>query len=430
MNLATTNFKEAVIVGTEFTNCDLSSSNIQKAQILFCSLEGADLRGCECEGGFRIVSSRLQRTNLSGLNLHGCRLKNVDLTGSILCGCQLVEVNLEGFQLEQVNFSGANLTRANLKNAKLQGAMFNDANLTAATLEGADAPNVDFAGAELVATKFDRANLEGSNFMSWVPTFVSSGDGTLRISVTHKPDVKFSDCSFIEANLSNTLLGMSIAAARTYWRRLAWRYVSRTKPRFDLTAPTRLKPSLLDVKQPYQGYLDGRKYTMDFDEEDSSNCPKYEEIVLRGLSNLNFEGAIFANAVLENAQLMSCKFNRADLRRASLSGANFSECEMRGAQLQAQSLPGVILEGAELDEANLTNADLMTTKLGRASVNSTVFIRARITPQLAELLKRTKAIMTKPANSQFLDGKPCVFSRPQTASSAKTAHSTASPAWS
>merc|ERR1712224_412772 len=141
---------------------------------------------------------------------------------------------------------------------------------------------------------------------------------------------------------------------------------------------------------------------------------------------MNFRAADLIGAHLVNANMPSAILDQADLRRAGLTGASFINCSMRGTQLQAQCLRGVDLSKTNMDEANLTNADLRHIKAMAASCKSAVFIRATLTATQREQVMRGKAVMSKPPNSQFLDGFPMIMSRP---ASARTESSAASRAW-
>lgn len=414
--LERTNLQEAVLIGAQLDGSDLSNSILSRAQFLFCSMEHADLRSCTMDGGMRMVSCVLRRSNLHGLDFRELRLKNVDLSGAILCNCNLQGVDMSGFKLNQVNFTGARMERAKLHNAQLQGAMFNDAKLRGTSFDGAEAPGCDFAGADMVKAVFDRANLRGSNFMPWLPTFVSSGDGVLRIAVNHKSSVLLNEASFVEAILDGAILSLGASAASRYWTTLAYRYVSPSKPRFDLTVPTRVKSSLLDVTHPLSTYLAGREFRLDFEDADAEASEATPPALrLSGMGSLNMRGASLVGAIIENASLPGANLEHADLRRALLSGTSMMNSNMRSALLQAQDLSGVDLSGANLDEANLTNADLTKMKALPVSFTQAVFIRARVTPQMREILIRGKGILSKPPNSQFLDGFPMIMSRPASA---------------
>jgi len=359
----------------------------------------------------------MRGVNMAFLNFRDLRLKHEDLSGAILCGCNLSEVDMSGFILEHVNFCGANLERASLKGSKLRGSIFVDANLRCASLEDVDAPGVDFAGADMTKAKFDGANLENANFMPWLPTFVSSGDGSLRIAINHRVELKLGDATFRNACLNGALFALGTAAADTYWRVMAYRYLSTSKPRFDLTAPGRVKHSLLSIQQSLSMFLVDLKYQLaSFRDEDAAGRTGSAGNAMAGLS---FQGSSFKGTDFEHSSLTGCCFDGSDLRRAKLSGACLANASLKGAQLQVQKLVGVDLSGAILDEANLTNSDLTQVKKNTdlsASFKNTICIRTKFCRDTADMLARTKvAVLSKPPNCQFLDGSPIIRSRPVSA---------------
>jgi len=415
--LPKTNLSEAIIVGTTLNGADLSNSDLSRTQILFSSLNGVDMRDVIMEGGTRFVSCVMTRINLTGLNLVDIRLKHVDLTGAIMCGANLAGADFSGFFLEHVNFTGSNLEGAILRGAHLKGAMFNDCNLRGAVLEAADAPGVDFAGSDMRQAVFDGANLCGANFMPWLPAFVSSGDGTLRIALNQKKELHLAGASFRECCLDEAIFDLSSEGAMLYWGQMAYRYLSTSKPRFDLTMPGRAIGSLLDAPTPLKSFLNEVQYTLSvFEDEDASNRTGETG---DGMSGICLSGSSLVGAHFADALLADCDFDYCDLRRARLEGADLSHASFKGALLQAQRLERCDLTKTILDEANLTNADLTgvlaNTELS-ASFESAVCVRARLRVPLQDMLQASKvAVMNKPANSQFLDGSPLIKSRPATA---------------
>ena len=101
----------AVLIGADFSNTDLSGAN----------LSGADFTG-----------AYLFRANLSGADLIGANLFGADFTRANLSGA-----NFTGADFTDANLFGADLTRADLTLVNLTGANFTDVNLTRANFTGA-----------------------------------------------------------------------------------------------------------------------------------------------------------------------------------------------------------------------------------------------------------------------------------------------------
>ena len=91
--------------------CNLSGSNLKKADLVGAKLQGADLSGA----------------NLSMANLRRADPQGANLTGADLSFANLPGADLRGSNLKQVNFKGANLIKADLTGAQLEGADFSEA---------------------------------------------------------------------------------------------------------------------------------------------------------------------------------------------------------------------------------------------------------------------------------------------------------------
>lgn len=98
------------------------------------------------------------------------------------------------------------------------------------------------------------------------------------------------------------------------------------------------------------------------------------------LSALEFAGADWRSAVLQNADLSVVNLRGADLRRANLRGADLRRARLDGAQLQGADLTeaqmsnavlrSAVLAGSTLDRAMLRNADLSYADLTGASMRA------------------------------------------------------------
>jgi len=120
------------------------------------------------EAKYRIVGNikRLNRLNISAINLISCYLYEAILPRLNLQGAKLQFANLEGAELKGANLEGANFWRTKLQNAYLWNAKLQSANLREAVLQGAD-----LTGANLQHAILQEAKLQGANFCDTDLTF-------------------------------------------------------------------------------------------------------------------------------------------------------------------------------------------------------------------------------------------------------------------
>jgi uncharacterized protein YjbI with pentapeptide repeats len=121
-------------------------------------LEGAFLRG------LGIDQLRLQRFDLSGIELQSAFLNEPDFRESNLVGAKFTMACLRKADLQDANLKKAILVGADLRNANLKGARLRDANLEGADLRGADLngailTNADMQGAKLFTSDLAHADL-------------------------------------------------------------------------------------------------------------------------------------------------------------------------------------------------------------------------------------------------------------------------------
>lgn len=119
---------------------DLSGTLMNRANLAFCQLPGADLREAD------LSNSDLSDTDLSGADLQFSVLTNTNFAGAIF-----EDANLQG-----VHLWGNNLTGANLSNAKLQDTDF-AGSITGPILSGD--PDEDFGDAILAGADLSGADL-------------------------------------------------------------------------------------------------------------------------------------------------------------------------------------------------------------------------------------------------------------------------------
>jgi hypothetical protein len=114
-------------------------------------LEGARLHG------LGIGQLRLERFDLSGIELPFAFLNEPDFRGS-----RLVDANFNMACLRKAHLEDANLKRATLLAADLRNASLEGAHLPAAHLEGADLRRADLRGADLSGAILTNARMKGA----------------------------------------------------------------------------------------------------------------------------------------------------------------------------------------------------------------------------------------------------------------------------
>jgi hypothetical protein len=153
------------------TRIDLSVCFLRKANLRETNLEGTNLWIANLEGAF-LQLANLKGAYLNGTNLQGARMEGSNLEGAKLEGANLQVANLittnlqgvwmEGSNLEGANLEGANLQAANLIATNLQGAWMEDSNLEGANLEGANLQAANLIATNLQGAYLKEANLQGA----------------------------------------------------------------------------------------------------------------------------------------------------------------------------------------------------------------------------------------------------------------------------
>ena len=113
------------------------------------------------EAKFRIVGNirRLNRNDITAIDLSQCYLKSVKLYSVVLQGALLYRTNLEGAYLRDTDLRGAYIEKANLRRADLQQANLSRADLTGASLQDADLREADLREAHLGEADLREADL-------------------------------------------------------------------------------------------------------------------------------------------------------------------------------------------------------------------------------------------------------------------------------
>lgn len=95
----------------------------------------------------------------AGVDWHGCRLDRLDLSGVDLSGARLRDARAAGVRLTRARLSGADLAYADLAGAGLGQADLVGATLTGTNLRGADLTGADLGGADLSYADLYQARL-------------------------------------------------------------------------------------------------------------------------------------------------------------------------------------------------------------------------------------------------------------------------------
>ena len=131
----------------------LNRHNISDIDLVNCHLAKTNLGHTNLSGG------NLNSANVSNSNLVRCNLKNARMNQTNLEGSNLNQAQLQKSFASGANFKGASLMKANLSEAFLIKANFANAFLTEANLRGAIVMGVDFENATLY--KADLREAEG-----------------------------------------------------------------------------------------------------------------------------------------------------------------------------------------------------------------------------------------------------------------------------
>ena len=134
-------------------NADCENWETMKADFSDCDLSHTNLRG-----------ANLSYANLSHTNLRGADLRGADLSYAYLRGTNLWGANVSYANLSHTNLRGADLSYANLNHTNLRGADLRDADLSHTNLRGAD-----LRGADLSHANLSYANLSYAKEVPYIP---------------------------------------------------------------------------------------------------------------------------------------------------------------------------------------------------------------------------------------------------------------------
>ena len=209
--------------------------------------------------------------------------------------------------------------------------------------------------------------------------------------------VDFSNCSFVQADLSGTHLnGALLMQTNLTWAELSGIHLREaflmnarldgatleeaTLDSANLTGNTSLRAANLTGASLYEAKLWGGN--LEATNLEGANLTKTLLIAVNlsraflkeaDLSEAHLEGADLSEAHLEEADLSEAWFTEADLSEAHLEGADLS-----GANLEEADLSEVHLEEADLSEAWFTEADLSEAHLEGADLSEATLEHATL----------------------------------------------------
>lgn len=125
-NITDIDLVDCTLRNINLNNADLSGSNLNSAELSNCSLLGIKLNGC-----------RLNQANFENSNLNSSEFIKSYATGANFSDSYLIKSNFEGAYLIKSDFENAFLIEANLRNSIVSDANFENASLYKADLRGA-----------------------------------------------------------------------------------------------------------------------------------------------------------------------------------------------------------------------------------------------------------------------------------------------------
>lgn len=128
----------------DLSAADLCYLKMPKGNLSDANLAGAKLNRSE------FYNALLFNTNFSNTDLSFVKFNGANLSGANLSGAKLINTDYYDAILKGANFSGADLSGASLKHADLTNANFSNADLSGATLaESFNIESANFSGADL-----------------------------------------------------------------------------------------------------------------------------------------------------------------------------------------------------------------------------------------------------------------------------------------
>ena len=226
-------------------------------------------------------------------------------------------MELHGLEMRNMNLCGANFSGAVLRECDMGHGSFDDCDFTGAALHAVQAGSASFE-----QSNFTGARFEGCNF--WAADFECAD---------------FTRAVFEDTNLHNaTLDGCTFYGARFEHTDLS-------------EASTLLAKGLTDSKgQAILEVIQARHTLWRYGETDGQRA----DFTRKGVTNLDFSGKNFDDALFCEAELYRCDFTGCSLDCADFTGAKLYDCYFTDA----------LLDGADFSRAELVDCEGFDTLTG------------------------------------------------------------------
>ena len=220
-----------------------------------------------------------------------------------LSGTMLYSLDLHGKDLSTANFSGAVLRECDMTNGS-----FDDCNFSRASFYAVQAGSASFEQSNFTGARFENCNFWAADF--------ECGDFTRAVfEGTNLHNTTLDGCTFYGAQLNSTDLS---------------------------TASTDLAKGLPDSKAQALVEVAHARHTLwCYGEPDGQRA----DFTRKGVTNLDFSGRNFDDALFCEAELYRCDFTGCSLDCADFTGAKLYDCDFTGA----------VIDGADFSGAELTD---------------------------------------------------------------------------
>lgn len=403
-DLTKANFQHAILTGTVFKG----ALSLAGADFTSAVMYGTDFSGCDLSTAIFGPSPRFsldptKPTKFIGATIPFASLgkvwNNLDLTNANITGLpsDLSQLQASGAVLPGFSFAGKILNNAHFIGSKLAGADFTGAQLNNAVFTSlTDLTGAKFPGCPMSFAVFDTATLTRANFagasMNGVSLLQTRMDGTVFDGV----DVTV--CSFSQpprfSSAPTNLTSFRNATIDYSTLLKVWTCLDLTGAIIvGLTSAVDL--SYLQAQYTVLGALDLSGYTLtqsDFTGATLNATKFIGPSTKLGYACFNgatgpavrFDGAFLQNVTFEAnpANSVNAVFQNAVYSNADLTNAGF-----RGADLTGAHLVQALLHGATLTNMTLAGADLTGAQMGTQSLLFSVTNPTQYQQLLAELTK-------------------------------------------
>lgn len=202
------NISYALAVGTDFSDTNLSGTDLRSTWLTDANLAGGDVRDANFSNavltGANLSDTAMARADFTGATvqrvLGQLRASNATFDNAIMSGnhffaksnfsrASLMNADMSYSWFMLGKFVNAELNGANMTGAKMVGANFSGADLTGANLTGAFLMNADFSYADLSGANLLLANFEGATLTGAVLNDATTVITTIRPDGTVCNDV-------------------------------------------------------------------------------------------------------------------------------------------------------------------------------------------------------------------------------------------------